>query len=194
MAHRYPKEKRVKRVFRLTASTKGMPPRNKKKIKKNTRPKKVDRYSKIDKVEDLITMRVYRYYKMHRKSQEKVNYVDWKPKIKKFLKSMQEHILENESGVFIKNLGYFFILRHNALSFRVTKGKISGEGRKYTPVFVPMRKDNLLDTWSMDYAFNHTVYSKTYKKIDAGYKYRMAYCILHNLYTNSNQEIFLIKK
>lgn len=192
---RYPREKRQKRQFTRSKAYDPVPPTKK---RRRFRNKKLKRYSKLVtsfKIEKMLAPRIYKHYKLNRKNKDFLTYKDdWKPMISKFFKVFREHLLNNESGVFIKDFGYFFIMRHENLTKRIKFQKIHAEGKRYTPMFAPIRKDGLLDTWSMDYGFSTTIKDRMYENIENGVRYKMAYSLLYSIYGNKLNQLYLVKK
>ena len=93
-------------------------------------------------------------------------------------------MLENEAGVFIEGLGYFCILRDPRVWKDSTTRPLS-DGHLYLPPFIPIRKDRNLQQWTMDRAFFKDVISGVKGKIVEGHKYKMAFTLLNNIYSNS---------
>lgn len=186
---RYPKETRQKRVFKRSLKFDPIPPRIKKRKFRNKKPRKFIKWSSTLKTENIVSPRVYKHYKLNRKDKTLKDYNIWQDDVYKFFRTFKKHLLENESGVFIKDFGYFFVMRHDRLS-----NKVGGEGRKYSAMFAPIRKDKVLDTWSMDYGFMDSVGETIYNNIEKGIRYRMAYTLLYNFYGNQNNQIYLVEK
>jgi nucleoid DNA-binding protein len=193
--HRYPPEQREKRIFKRSKSYDPVPPRIKNRYKKNKTKRYNTNLKNVLFVENMYSQRVFKYYKLNRKNKFHITREEWKKIIMPFLKVMQKDIVENEAGVFIDNFGYFFIMRHtNRISKRVKFNKIHGEGRRYTPSFAPIRKDNILNTWTMDFGFSSILTNKVNNKIDQGEKYKMAYSLLASLYGRKKDLILVEKK
>lgn len=193
--HRYPPEKRQRRKFIRSKAYDPTPPTKKRRRFKNKKAKRYSKFSSSFKIEKMIAPRVYKHYKLNRKNKDFLTYKhDWLPMMSKFFKVFREHLLNNESGVFIKDFGYFFIMRHNKLSKRIEYQKVHGEGRKYSPMFAPIRKDTLLDTWVMDYGFSTTVVERAYDNIENGIRYKMVYSLLYSIYGNKQNQLYLVEK
>lgn len=198
MGKKYLKKDATKRVFRCTNHKKQTPP---------TRvlpPPLYELTDKFLKSELLFSPRAHKFYRQKTKYKKKI------PKQKLFflmrecLKVVKERLLENESGVFIDNFGYFCIMRHPERKIRnfyfggyKFKGKyIPTSGCIYSPVFLPIRKDSSMHQWTMDKAFDKRVISSLkYRLVKKGKKYRMSLIVLNNLYGRENSKIELpIKK
>lgn len=192
---RYPREKREKRKFIRSKAYDPIPPTKKRRRFRNKKAKKYSKFVTSFKIEKTLAPRVYKHYKLNRRNKDFITYkYDWKPMISKFFKVFRKHLLENESGVFIKDFGYFFIMRHDRLTKRIKFQKIHAEGKKYNPVFAPIRKDILFDTWTMDYGFSNTITQNMYENIENGVRYKMAYSLLYSIYGNKQNQLYLVKK
>jgi len=192
--NRYPKELRQKRVFKRSLKYDPIPPTKKRRRFRNKKTKLFNKHLKAVRVERIVSPRTYKHYKLNRKNKFSVDYNDWKLKVAKFFKVFKKHMLENEAGVFIKDFGYFYVMRHDRLTDRIKGQKVHGEGRKYSAMFSPIRKDKILDAWSMDYGFTFNLNSKIYDNIEEGIRYKMAYTLLYNFYGNQNNQIYLVEK
>lgn len=187
---RYPVEKRVKRVFRHTRVEGALSIRQKVYLKK-IQPKfiETDKYVNL---EDPLSVRGYEYYKT--RTENPMNRKKWQAFMKKFLKRMSNNITENEAGVFIKKFGYFCIFKHPRK--KVNKGgykNIHTMGHLYLPTFIPIRKDALMQQWTMDRAFHKgMVNMKMGNQLRAGKKYKTAFTVLQNLYGRT--QTFAIEK
>lgn len=192
--NRYPKELRQKRVFKRSLKFDPIPPRVKKRKFRNKKRKWFVKYSCTLRTERMVSPRVYKHYKLNRKDKRIKDYDVWEHMVYKFFRTFKKHLLENESGVFIKDFGYFFVMRHNRIAGKVKNQKVEGEGRKYSAVFAPIRKDTTLDTWSMDWGTMNSINTKIYQNVANGIRYRMAYTLLYNFYGNQNNQIYLVEK
>lgn len=187
---RYPVEKRVKRVFRHTRIEGALSIRQKVYLKK-IQPTfiETDKYVNL---EDPLSVRGYEYYKT--RTENPMNRKKWQAFMKKFLKRMSNSITENEAGVFIKKFGYFCIFKHPRK--KVNKGgykNIHTMGHLYLPTFIPIRKDALMQQWTMDRAFHKgMVNMKMGNQLRAGKKYKTAFTVLQNLYGRT--QTFAIEK
>ena len=191
---RYPKELRQKRVFKRSLKYDPIPPTKKRRRFRNKKTKRFNKYIGSIRTERIVSPRTYKHYKLNRKDKTAITYDDWEIKVSKFFKVFRKHLLENEAGVFIKDFGYFYVMRHDKLTHRIKGQKIHGEGRRYSAMFSPIRKDKLLDAWSMDYGFVGTINSEIYNNIEKGIRYKMAYTLLYNFYGNQNNQIYLVEK
>jgi hypothetical protein len=189
---RYPREERKKRVFPRSKKFTKIPPTV---YRRRFRNKKKRSFTNKEKnIELTMSPRVYKHYKLNRKIKGHTEYKDWKPKISKLLATLKKHLIENESGVFIENFGYFFIMRHPKVKSRMGFANINGEGRRYTPMFAPIRKDGLLNTWCIDHGVFNDLHNQVQKKVAEGYRYQMAYSLLYSMYGNKNTNLILAEK
>lgn len=192
MGKKYLKKDAVKRVFRSTNYKKQIRP-----SKKLPDPEfeESDRFLKS---EVIFTDRAYKFYKNKTKhtkrfTQRRVFFL-----IRECLKVLRTRILNNESGVFIEDFGYFCIMRHPERKIRnfyidgqVFKGKyLHTMGCMYSPIFLPIRKDLSMQQWTMDKAFDEDIIRVLkYRLRRRGKKYRMSFRFLHNLYSRENYKI-----
>jgi len=187
---KYPKEKRVKRVFRHTRIEGALSIRQKAYLKK-IQPTFIET-DKFVNLENPISVRGYEYYK--KRTENPLNRQAWTKFMKQFLKRMSNSITENEAGVFIKKFGYFCIFKHPRK--KVNKGgykNIHTMGHLYLPTFIPIRKDALMQQWTMDRAFHKgMVNMKMGTQLRAGKKYKTAFTVLQNLYGRT--QTFAIEK
>jgi len=183
------KEDTVKRVFRFTPSNKGLPIRQQNK-KRKIEPVfiETDKYVNL---ETLLSQRVYLYYKS--KVKKPIYKRDFYALIKRYFKQLADHLLENEAGVFIKNFGYFCIIRHPKKRVVGKYMSIHTTGHTYFVTFIPIRKDTALQQWTMDRTFSKGfVTRKMSTKLRRGKKYKTAYIVLQNLYGRT--EAYVTKK
>jgi hypothetical protein len=187
---RYPVENRVKRVFRHTRIEGALTIRQKRYLNK-IKPVflETDKYVNL---ENPISVRGYEYYKT--RTENPMNRQAWTKFMRQFLKRMSNSITENEAGVFIKKFGYFCIFKHPRK--KVNKGgykNIHTMGHLYLPTFIPIRKDTLMQQWTMDRAFHKgMVNMKMGYQLRAGKKYKTAFTVLQNLYGRT--QTFAIEK
>lgn len=187
---RYPVENRVKRVFRHTRFE-GELSINQKKYLKKIQPNfiETDKYVNL---ENPISIRGYEYYKT--RTENPVNRSAWQKFMRIFLRKMSNHITENEAGVFVKKFGYFCIFKHPKK--KVNKGgykNIHTMGHLYLPTFIPIRKDVLMQQWTMDRTFHKgMVNMKMGNQLRAGKKYKTAFTVLQNLYGTA--QVYTIEK
>jgi hypothetical protein len=187
---RYPKEKRVKRVFRHTRVKGALTIRQKNYLKK-IQPKFVETDKYVN-LENPISVRGYEFYK--RKTENPITREAWTKFMRMFLRRMSNHIVDNDAGVFIKKFGYFCIFKHPKK--KVNKGgykNIHTMGHLYLPTFIPIRKDTLMQQWTMDRAFHKGMINmKMGNKLRAGKKYKTAFTVLQNLY--GTVQVYTIEK
>lgn len=130
---------------------------------------------------ELLSERAYQYYKDHSKADKKYSIHAFYRVIKFVFKRMKHYLTRNETGIFIKNFGYFFIMMYPKR--RVTKYmamRIKNKGHSFEPMFLPIRKDVALRTWTMRKSFFRSGSLGWY--LYSGKKYRMAYTYLNTLY------------
>lgn len=187
---RYPKELRVKRVFRNTQIEGALSIFDKIRLKKIApKFKETDKYVNL---EDPISVRGYEYYK--KRTENSVSRMTWQKFMKAFLRKMSNHITENEAGVFIKKFGYFCIFKHPKK--KVNKGgykNIHTMGHLYLPTFIPIRTDTLMQQWTMDRTFHKGMINmKMGNQLRAGKKYKTAFTVLQNLYGRT--QVYTLEK
>jgi hypothetical protein len=187
---RYPKEDRVKRVFRHTKIKGALSIRQKNYLKK-IQPKFVETDKYVN-LENPISVRGYEFYK--RKTENPITREAWTKFMRMFLRKMSNHIVDNEAGVFIKKFGYFCIFKHPKK--KVNKGgykNIHTMGHLYLPTFIPIRKDVLMQQWTMDRTFHKGMINmKMGSRLRAGKKYKTAFTVLQNLYGTT--QVYAIEK
>ena len=138
-------------------------------------------------IEDTLSMRMYDEYRT--KVKNPMSIIKFRKVIKKFFVELRKQMLNNEAGVFIKNFGYFCFIRNpkpNKRNHRHTMG------HNFKPTFIPIRKDNLMQTWTMDGTFVHFIDFVKRMKMLKGKKYKMAFTMLNNLY--GTNQIVVYKK
>lgn len=138
--------------------------------------------------------RAYKFYKENSKHRNKDNtytHADYSKIITSFYRKVSRDLVENEGGVFLKNLGYFTILRHPKK--QVVKVNYKGgheffntktNNYLWTPSFFGFGKGRgLLKFWSMDRTFSSVyVKKKLHKKLIAGKTYKTFISTLESLY------------
>lgn len=140
----------------------------------------------------------YRHYKkksVHRNKENTYTHADYSKIITAFYRKVARDLVENDGGVFIKNLGYFTILKHpnkQVVKVPYLGGKEffnqSTGNYLYTPSFFGFGKARtLLRFWVMDRAFSkHHVKGPLHKKLIAGKTYKTFISTLFGLYRNNN--------
>jgi len=192
MAKKYLKRDAVKRVFRSTN------------YKKQTAPTKrlpepiYEVSERFLKSEIIFSPRAHKFYKQKTKYKKCIAKQRLFFLMRECLKEIKKRMLENESGVFIEDFGYFCMMRHPERKIRnfyidgnVYKGKyLSTMGCMFSPVFMPIRKDYSMQQWTMDKAFDQKlINSLKYKLRKKNKKYRMSFTILNNLYGRETSKI-----
>lgn len=191
MASRYPKEERVKRVFRFTNHKKKTPPR-----KQLPEALKDENCTTVLNPEILrYSERFHKYYRMHSKQKRKLPLHSCTRLIEEVFKEVRRRMINNEAGVFLEGLGYFCMMRvpeKKVHKFRMQGAVFYGKyiyalGATYKPIFIPIRKDGGLKSFVMDRGFNESFKKSLYYQITRkGKKYRMMFTILQNLYGREN--------
>lgn len=187
---RYPKEKRVKRIFKRAKTASPLSIRQKNYLKK-IEPKfiETDKYVNL---ENPLSVRGYEFYK--RNTENPINRKAWTKFMRMFLRKMSNHIVDNDAGVFIKKFGYFCIFKHPKK--KVNKGgykNIHTMGHLYLPTFIPIRKDALMQQWTMDRTFHKGMINmKMGNRLRAGKRYKTAFTVLQNLYGTT--QVYAIEK
>lgn len=119
------------------------------------------------------------------------------------LKLIAKRTVYNEGGVFIKNFGYFCVVRYPQRRIVEsfcgnTKKKwmnFHTNGFPHSATFIPIRKDSKLKEWVMERAF-HT-YNTTRimsKLLQEGKRYKLNFSVLHNLNANRISTVDVLKK
>lgn len=102
--------------------------------------------------------------------------------VRVLLKHVAKNIVERTGGVFIRNLGYFFVWKipRRMLYQRRTKGKKIEEHfnyitdhHMYSPIFMSSGGNSNLRSWLMDNKFSENVKKGIQARINSGFKYRM---------------------
>jgi hypothetical protein len=109
-------------------------------------------FYKIEKIEG---DRFLQYYKGRTKEKERISPGRMFTLIDRFFKTLRNHIINNEAGVFIKGLGYFYMQQSPA--FKRGRRRVNAMthnilGRPYRMSFVAIRKDMKVGTWVIDNA------------------------------------------
>lgn len=162
-----------------------IPPRSiKKPIERIRKPLFRDTQDFVN-IEDTISMRMYDEYR--KKVKEPISIKKFRKLINRFFVETRKQMLNNEAGVFIKNFGYFCIIRNPRPSRRNHKHTM---GHNYNATFIPIRKDNLMQTWTIDGAFVFFIDFVKRMKMMKGKKYKMAFTMLNNLYGTSQVVVY----
>lgn len=123
--------------------------------------------------------------------------------LKHTLKLIAKRTVYNEAGVFIKNFGYFCIVRYP--SRKIVEGFVGANKKKYmnfqtkgfphSITFIPIRKDRALKEWVMERAFHRYNTTRIMSELlKEGKRYKMAFSLLHNLFGNRIKTVDVIKK
>jgi len=201
---------REKRIFRKSADNpKNLEYLQKKKEKKKTLNDKENLYSEkqsfVNTVELTDNPRLLEHLKQkhqgdNRKlTQKKVNII-----LKHTMKTIARRIAYNEGGVFIKNFGYFCVIRYPKpriteffYGTQSTKKKwvnFHTGGYPFSPTFIPIRKDNKLKEWVMERAFHHyNVIRIMSQLLREGKRYKMTFSLLYNLFSNRIKTVDVLK-
>lgn len=192
MAKKYLKRDAQKRVFRSTNYKKQIPP-----TKKLPDPT-YELSERFLKSELIFSPRAHKFYRQKTKYKKRIAKQKLFFLMRECLKEIKKRMLENESGVFIEDFGYFCMMRHPERKIRnfyidgkVYKGKyLPTMGCMFSPVFMPIRKDLAMQQWTMDKAFDQKlINSLKYRLRIKRKKYRMSFMLLNNLYGRENSKI-----
>lgn len=123
--------------------------------------------------------------------------------LKHTLKLIAKRTVYNEAGVFIKNFGYFCIVRYPHK--KIVEGFVGKDKKKYmnfqtkgfphSITFIAVRKDNALKEWAMERAFHRYNTTRIMSELlKEGKRYKMAFSLLHNLFANRIKTVDVIKK
>ena len=200
------KELREKRIFRKSADN----PKNiehlkrKKEKRKKTNTKEnlySDKKPYISTVELKGNPRLLEHLKQKHQgdkrsiTQKRVNTI-----LKHTMKTIAKRTAYNEGGVFIKNFGYFCIIRYPkpaiAKSFFGKERWLNFHtgGYAYSPVFIPIRKDLKLKEWVMERAFHPYNLTRIMSELlREGKRYKMAFSLLYNLFAHRNKTVDVLK-
>lgn len=195
---RYPE--REKRIFRMSKNN----PKNLKHVKYNCTNKEVEKKAFVNTIDLRGNKKLIQHLeKILNFSKKGLTRKEVFSIIYQTLKTIGERTVRNEAGVFIKNFGYFCVVRYPQR--RIMEGFVQGKKKKYmnfqtkgyphSITFISIRKDNLLKEWVMERAFHkyHTtrIMSELLKE---GKKYKMNFSLLYNLYGNRVYTVDVIKK
>jgi len=141
----------------------------------------------------------YKHYKENAKHRNKENtytHADYSKIITAFYRKVARDLVENDGGVFLKNLGYFTVLRHpkkQVVKVQYKGGKeftnTKTNNYLYSPSFFGFGKGRtLLKFWLMDRSFSSTHVKKPlHKKLISGKIYKTFISTIYGLYqTNKN--------
>lgn len=117
------------------------------------------------------------------------------------LKKTADKLVENEGGVLLDGIGYFFVWaipkRQGEISRRFVNGNElrylynhQTQGYVYTPLLLTnaLKRNELLQPWSMDYTFSAVIKKKLAVNLKAGKKYKMYYSLIKALGTKSKNK------
>lgn len=135
----------------------------------------------------------FNYYKDNAKFRNKENtyrLTDYSKIVRSFYDKIARDLVANEAGVFIKNFGYFTVLRHPTkyVGFKYPNGKSyfnpKTDNYIYSPVFFGVAKAKpLLNFWVMDRAFSRSkVKEPLSEALKQGTKYKTLVSTLSSLY------------
>ena len=140
----------------------------------------------------ITSKKAFIHYKENAKFRNKENtyrLTDYSKIVRSFYTKIARDLVDNESGVFIKNFGYFTILRHpQKKPIKYNDGKTyfnpKTDNYVYSPCFFGVAKAKpLLHLWVMDRAFSRThVKQKLHKALISGKKYKTLVSTLSSLY------------
>lgn len=138
----------------------------------------------------------FKHYKANAKFRNKDNtyrHTDYAKIVRSFWTKVGRDLVENEAGVFIKNFGYFTVLRHPRKStIKYADGKTYFNPKTDNYIFTPSffgvaKKKPLLNFWTMDRAFSRSeVKAPLHKKLKGGMKYKTLISTLSSLYLLKN--------
>lgn len=141
----------------------------------------------IDKSFSLTDYASYKYYRANAIYADKKIVEDYKKHgkvISAFYKKVGENLAEASSGVFVKNLGYFSIMRDfnkpMYFDFKTYKSRINSitDGAMYTLSFIPSRTSAILRPWVFDYNFVPNVKGMVRDALRNGKKYNFHYNLI----------------
>ena len=115
---------------------------------------------------------------------------------KVFWEIVGEMLVESTGGVYLKGVGYFFILKtvkkakHNLSMFKTTDFitfNLHTDGYMFNPSFLPY-KNSPFGFWSIDSSFSHGIRKELSKKLRSGYLYKMHAQSLSNFLKIDNEQ------
>ena len=146
------------------------------------------------------SQRAYKYYKsnaVHRDKEATYTHSKYSTIVNSFYKIITRDLLEKEGGVFIKNLGYFTIIRHPKkqvvkVNYKNGKEFFNTDTNNYlwTPTFFGFaRGRGLLKFWTMDRTFSRvSVRKPLYERLIKGKTYKTFISTLSSLYLFNNNK------
>lgn len=126
------------------------------------------------------------------------DFIEYRKLVNAFFNYIGEIMCESSEGVFIEGFGYFGVLVYSPVSFayhwhpgatRDILLNYHSDGLMFSPIFIPVRGDATLRTFTFDYTFSvRNMKKKLSKKIFEGKKYRFNACpfILNKVKTNKD--------
>jgi nucleoid DNA-binding protein len=118
------------------------------------------------------------------------------------LKLIAKRMVYNEGGVFIKDFGYFCVVRYPKRtivesfcgSIKKKWMNFQTNGYPHSATFIPIRKDTKLKEWAMERAFHtYNVTRIMSKLLMEGKRYKMNFSLLYNMNSNRNKTVDVLK-
>ena len=135
------------------------------------------------------------------KKEDRVRKEEYCELITDLLKEIKKEILEKESGVYLKGLGYFYVIVSRGHKIkRVGKDKKvilftpKRGGERHRIVFIPEKFDRDFTLWGMDYSFAGPFYKEVEQQIIKGMEYKGLPYTMKNLLGYSQAEVPGIKR
>lgn len=148
------------------------------------------------KVKKIYGDKFIKYYKIHTDIKERLSPSRIRKAINWFFREVRDGVIENTAGVFIKDLGYFYMQqaptykrgrRHKkATTFNFL-------GRPYRMSFVALRKDMKMGTWLIDNANVLHFCGKVRMKRVREKFYKNAFTALYSMYGSNLDIIYFLK-
>jgi len=135
----------------------------------------------------IINYAAFKYYRENSKYADKKIVGDYKKHgkvISAFYKKVGENLAEASGGVFVKNLGYFSIMKDfnkpMYFDFKTYQKRLNSftNGAMYTLSFIPSRTSAILRPWVFDYNFTPKVKGMVKDALKSGKKYNFHYNLI----------------
>lgn len=136
----------------------------------------------------------YYYYYCHKKASiknkktKRVSELNWRKAMIGIFSEIAERMVENRSGVFMENWGYFGMLKYPRVPESIMDtmphkivNPVDG-GVLYMPTFIPIRKDTKLDGWVFGRNFSRSIVKGLTEKLYEGHKYTFSYSLMRAMY------------
>jgi hypothetical protein len=133
---------------------------------------------------DYAAFKYYRETSLYGKEKVIPDYKKHGKVLSAFYKKVGDNLVEASGGVFVKNFGYFSILRDfnkpMYFDFKTLKFKLNSltDGAMYTISFIPSRTSTVLRAWVFDYNFVPRVKHALRDALKNGKRYNFHYNLI----------------